>query len=160
MRYLLLAATLTLAILTPLANAAGPHAVGPKLTPKLKKLLAEEMRAVNQASQQIVAALAAGDHAAVATSAQQIHDSFILEKKLTDKDKRDLEAAVPPAFLELDGAFHATAAKLAETARHKDVELQAYYFGRMLEMCQTCHSRFAADRFPAFGGKPPVTHAH
>lgn len=159
MRSILLATVAVLALATP-AQSAEPQPVGPKLTPKLKKLLAEEMCAVNQASQQIVAALAAGDHAAVATSAQQIHDSFILEKKLTDKDKRDLEAAVPPAFLELDGAFHATAAKLAETARHKDVELQAYYFGRMLEMCQTCHSRFAADRFPAFGGKPPVTHAH
>lgn len=159
MRSMLLAVAVILALATP-AESAEPQPVGPKLTPKLRKLLAEEMRAVNHASQQIVAALAAGDHAAVAKSAQQIHDSFILEKRLTDKDRHDLEAAVPPAFLELDGAFHVTAAKLAETARHKDIELQAYYFGRILEMCQTCHSKFASDRFPAFGGKPPATHAH
>lgn len=158
MRFMVLA--ILLALTMPLAESAEPQPVGPKLTPKLKGALIEEMRAVNQASQQIVAALAAGDHAAVARSAQQIHDSFILERKLTDKDKHDLETAVPPAFLDLDGAFHATAAKLAETARRKDIELQAYYFGRMLEMCQTCHSRFATDRFPAFGGKPPATHAH
>ncbi len=158
MRFMIFAVLLALAILP--AESAEPQPVGPKLTPKLKKLLAEEMRAVNHASQQIVAALAAGDHAAVAKAAQQIHDSFILEKKLTDKDKRDLEAAVPPAFLALDGAFHQMAAKLAETARHKDGDLQTYYFGRMIEMCQTCHSRFASDRFPAFGGKSPATHAH
>ncbi len=149
-----------LAFVSSPAHAAESQPVGPRLTPTLKKLLTEEMRAVNRASQQIVAALAAGDHAAVATAAQQTHDSFILEKKLTEKDKHDLEAAVPPAFLALDGAFHLMAAKLAEAARHKDGDLQIYYFGRMLEMCQTCHSRFASDRFPAFGGKPPVVHAH
>ncbi len=159
MRSILFATVVVLALATP-AQSAEPPPVGPKLTPKLKKLLAEEMRAVNQASQLIVGALAAGDHAAVAKAAQQIHDSFILEKKLTDKDKHDLEAAVPPAFLALDGAFHLMAARLAESARYKDGDLQIHYFGRMLEMCQTCHSRFAADRFPGFGGKPPVTHAH
>ncbi len=158
MRFMVLAVFFALTV--PLAHSAEPQPIGPKLTPKLNKFLTEEMRAVNQASQQIVAALAAGDHAVVAKAAQQIHDSFILEKKLTDKDKHDLEAAVPPAFLYLDGAFHLMAAKLAESARHKDGDLQTYYFGRMIEMCQTCHSRFASDRFPAFGGKPPVTHAH
>ncbi len=155
---MMLAVVLLLSV--PAVPAAETGPVGPKLTPKLKKLLTEEMRAVNQASQQIVGALVAGDHAAVAKAAQQIHDSFILEKKLTDKDKHDLEAAVPPAFLDLDGAFHLMAAKLAESARHKDGDLQTYYFGRMIEMCQTCHSRFAADRFPAFGGKAPAVHAH
>ncbi len=160
MRYLLpVAAVVALALAAP-AHTAKPQPVGPKLTPKLKKLLTEEMRAVNQASQRIVAALAAGDHAAVAKAAQQIHDSFILEKKLTDQDKHDLEAAVPPAFLELDGAFHLMAAKLAESAHHQDGDLETFYFGRMLEMCQTCHSRFASDRFPGFGGKTPATHAH
>ncbi len=158
MRFMIFAVLLALAILP--AESAEPQPVGPKLTPKLKKLLAEEMRAVNHASQQIVAALAAGDHAAVAKAAQQIHDSFILEKKLTDKDKHDLETAVPPAFLDLDGAFHLMAARLAESARYKDGDLETHYFGRMLEMCQTCHSRFASDRFPAFGGKSPATHAH
>ncbi len=153
--------SVVLLLSVPAVPAAETGPVGPKLTPKLKRLLTEEMRAVNQASQQIVGALVAGDHAAVAKAAQQIHDSFILEKKLTDKDKRDLEAAVPPAFLALDGAFHQMAAKLAEAARHKeDVDLQTYYFGRMIEMCQTCHSRFASDRFPAFGGKAPAVHAH
>ncbi len=160
MRYMLLAAVIAYAFAIPLAQSAEPQPVGPKLTPKLKKLLAEEMRAVNQASQQIVAAMATGDHTTVAKAAQQIHDSFILEKKLTDKDKHDLEAAVPPAFLELDGAFHLMAARLAESARYKDGDLQTHYFGRMIEMCQTCHSKYASDRFPGFGGKPPATHAH
>ena len=140
------------------ANAA--ESVAPKLTPKLRDLFAQEMTAVLQASREIVTALAAGDHPAVAKHAQAIHDSFILDKKLTKQDRHDLETALPPAFLELDGAFHQLAAKLAEAARHRDGELQTFYFSRMLESCQTCHSQYATDKFPGFGGKAPAAHGH
>lgn len=149
---------LLLVVLTLPANAAEP--VAPGLTPKLRNLFAQEMTAVLQASQQIVTALAAGDHAVVAKHAQAIHDSFILDKKLTKQDRHDLETALPPAFLELDGAFHQLAAKLAESARNRDGELQTYYFSRMLEFCQACHSRYATDKFPGFGGKTPAAHGH
>lgn len=144
----------------PAADARGAEPVAPKLAPKLQKLFAEEMVAILQASQQIIAALAAGDHTAVAKNAQAIHDSFILDKNLTAQDRHALETAVPPAFLELDGAFHQMAAKLAEAARRKDLDLQHYYFSRMLESCQTCHAKYATDKFPAFGGKTPVMHSH
>lgn len=142
------------------AWAFEPTPVAPRLTPKLQKLFAEEMTAVQAAGQQILAGLVAGDHASVARQAQAIHDSFILDKKLTAQDRQDLETALPPAFLELDAAFHQLAAKLAEAARDKDGELQTYYFSRMVESCQTCHSRYATDKFPAYGGKAPAAHAH
>jgi len=160
---IILAATMLCAtlMLIPPAGAAGkPEPLAPHFTPRLQKLFAQEMAAVLRASQQIVAALAAGDHAAVAKNAQEIHDSFILDKNLTAQDRRDLDAAASPAFLELDGAFHQMAAKLAEAARHQDLDLQTHYFSRMLETCQTCHSRYATDKFPGFGGKAPATHAH
>jgi hypothetical protein len=93
------------------ATAAGPRAepVGPALTPKLRDILREEMRQVLGASQGILAALVTGDHATIAARSQKIHDSFILEQALSEQDRRDLEAAVPPAFLELDTAFHRAA---------------------------------------------------
>ncbi len=144
----------------PAADARGAEPVTPKLAPKMQKLFAEEEVAILQASQKIIAALVAGDHATVAKNAQEIHDSFILDKNLTAKDRKDLDAAVPPAFLELDGAFHQMAAKLAEAARHKDTDLQNYYFDRMLETCGTCHRQYATDKFPALGGKTPAAHSH
>ena len=144
----------------PAADAHGGEPVVPKLAPKLQKLFAQEMIAILQASQQIVAALVAGDHAAVAKNAQSIHDSFILDKNLTAQDRKHLETAVPQAFLELDGAFHQMAAKLADAARHQDMDLQNYYFGRMIETCATCHRQYAADKFPALDGKSPAEHAH
>lgn len=134
--------------------------VAPRLTPKLQKLFTEEMIAVQAASQQILVGLVAGDHPLVAKQAQAIHDSFILDKNLTAQDRKHLETALPRAFLELDAAFHQLAAKLAEAARHKDMDLQTYYFGRMVESCQICHSQYATDKFPAYGGKTPAAHAH
>ena len=144
----------------PAAEARGAEPVAPKLTPKLQKLFAEEMVAVLQASQQIVAALVAGDHPLVARQAQAIHDSFILDKNLTAPDRKHLETALPHEFLGLDAAFHQLAAKLADAARHQDRDLQTYYFGRMLESCQACHSQYATDKFPAYSGKPPAAHGH
>lgn len=129
------------------------------LTPGLRALLIEEMRAIRQATGQIVDGLAAGDSAAVAGLAQRIHESFILKQKLSARDEQDL-AAAPAAFLRLDAAFHSTAEKLAGAAQRRDHELQRYYFGRLLEGCQECHGRFAADRFPLFGAGELGPHAH
>jgi cytochrome c556 len=142
---------LVLATAVLLATAAVGHAaepVGPRLTPKLRDTLGEEMRQVLRASQDILAALVLGDHATVAQRAQNIHDSFILEQSLTEQDLRDLEEAAPPAFLELDQAFHMIAAELATAARGQDAAREAELFGRMIQDCTACHGRFAADRFP------------
>jgi hypothetical protein len=129
------------------ASAQAAEPVGPKLTPKLRDLLRQEMAEVLVASQDIVGALVVGDHATVGELAQQIHDSFILQQSLTDQDRQDLMAAVPPPFVELDRAFHETSAALAEAARAEDVELELATFGRMTEACAVCHARFASDRF-------------
>ena len=127
-------------------TAAEP--VGPKLTPKLRDLLRQEMANVLLASQDILGALAIGDHASVAERAQQIHDSFILQQSLTEQDRQDLMAAVPPEFVELDRAFHETSAALAAAARAQDVGQEQSAFARMTEACVACHGRFATDRFP------------
>jgi len=143
---------------SPPARAAEP--VAPRLTPKLQKLFAEEMSTMLRAGSAILSALVTGDHAAVAKNAQEIHDGFILDRNLTAQDRKDLAQAVPPDFLELDGAFHRMAAKLADAARQRDIDLENYYFGRMVETCRTCHSRYATDKFPGLGGEAPVTRSH
>jgi hypothetical protein len=130
------------------ASVQAAEPVGPKLTPKLRDLLRQEMAEVLVASQDILGALATGDHATVAERAQQIHDSFILQQSLTEQDRQDLMTAVPPEFVELDRAFHETSAELASAARAEDVEQELSAFSQMAEACVACHGRFASDRFP------------
>ncbi|HMM47329.1 MAG TPA: hypothetical protein PKC12_05050 [Thiobacillaceae bacterium] len=156
----LAAAALIGGAITQPAVAAEPQPIGPKLTPRLKQMLTEEMLSVKQSVKVILDGLIVGDHSIVATQAQQIHDSFILARSLTEQDKKDLMKAASPEFLRLDGEFHQTAAKLADAATHKDYELQRYYYARMIESCQTCHSQHATDRFPAFSGAQPEGHSH
>lgn len=153
------AAIVATSIMSQQALANGPDPIGPKLTPRLAKMLSEEMLSIRQASKQIFDGLIFGDNALVATQAMQIHDSFILERSLTEQDKKDLMKAATPEFLKLDGNFHMTAKKLSEAAAHKDHELQAIYYSRLVETCQTCHSQFATDKFPAFTGAQPE-HSH
>lgn len=144
--------------LAPIGVAAEP--VGPKLTDRLKELLADEMQQVAQATADISVAIAAGDHETVMTLGIKVRDSFILKQSLTDQDKKDLMGAVPPEFLAMDKRFHGLAGKMAHAAEAHDSELQAVYYAKMLETCVTCHSHFAADRFTGFAAESGGGHDH
>lgn len=142
------------------AYAAEPQPISPKLTPRLNQMLTEEMQSIKQSMKQILDGIIAGDHAMVATNAEQIHGSFILARQLTEKDKKDLMKAAPPEFLALDGQFHATAKKLGDAAEHKDYELQRFYYSKLVDSCQACHGQFVTDKFPQFAGAAPEGHTH
>ena len=133
------------------ANAADP--VGPKLTPRLKALLADEMQQVAEATGDLALAIAVGDHATVKRLASAVRNSFILKQSLTEQDKKDLMGAVPAEFVALDRIFHGLAGKLAGQAELQNTELQNFYFSRMLEACASCHAEFATDRFPGLARK-------
>ncbi len=124
--------------------------VTPKLTPKIRELLREEMVSINEASQEIFKALIAGDDEQVAILAQQIHDSFILKQSMTAEDKADLMAVAPKGFVEMDKRFHEISAELAQAARAGNRPLQQQQFERMIQACSACHAQHATDRFPKF----------
>ena len=126
--------------------------VGPKLTERLKELLATEMAQVGEATSMLAHSIATGDHETVNALGVKVRDSFILKQSLTPQDKKDLVGAVPKAFLMLDKRFHGMAGKMAQAAEAKDTELELFYYGQMLEACTQCHAQFASDRFTGFGG--------
>lgn len=140
------------------AGVNGAEPVGAKLTPRLKELLADEMRQVAEATGEIALAIAAGDHAGVSQLAAAVRDSFILKQSLTEQDKKDLMSAVPAEFVLLDKHFHSLAGKLAQQAEMQDSELQNYYFSEMLEACVACHRQFATDRFPGLSEQQADEH--
>ena len=157
---------LGIVILISVSTYLGPavvHAAEPiskKLTPKLNELLTDEMLSIKQAITHIMNGLITGDHSIVENMAAQINDSFIMKQQLTEKDKKDLMAVAPKAFLKLDGEFHELSGKLSKAAIKKDYELQRFYFGRLIESCQDCHSEYVTDKFPTFSGAAPSGHVH
>lgn len=143
------AAAITLALSTG-AMAAEP--VTPKLTDKLSQLLQQEMRSVQAAMASIHTAMVTGEHDTVATSAQQIHDSFILQQSLTTQDRKDLMAAVPDGFIKLDKEFHSLAASLADAGRKQQTRKQNRLYNEMTRNCIACHGKYVSDRFPGVSG--------
>lgn len=141
------------ALISVSATAGHDGPVGPRLTPKLKSLIIQEMQLVLRASSEIHSAIVVGDHDTVADQATKIHESFIMKQSLTEQDKAALMKAVPPAFVALDAKLHEYAARLAHAAEQKDVELETIFFAKMTDTCVSCHSAYASDRFPLLSEK-------
>lgn len=151
-----------------------PHAPGAEastqleLPPRLRSLLVQEMVAILDATQQILAAIVRGDDQTVARHAQAIHDSFILAQELSAKESEQLHKLAPEDFLIRDQALHQLSDRLAEAARQGDQQRQRVLFAEMTEACVACHARYAAERFPqlkinSYTPKPvgePVPHGH
>ncbi len=142
-------ATMVVALMLPFSAGAEEPAepVGPKLPPKVRSLLIQEMNAILGASHDILDALVRGEDDIVADKAKAIHDSFIMKQKMTDADRKALLEAVPKAFVERDRAFHELTSRLAKAGRDGDAERQRRLFGRMVEQCVACHTHYASDRF-------------
>ena len=65
-----------------LADTAAP--VGPKLTPKLKRLLKTEMTEITKSTSEITKAIATADHATVEKEATNVANGFISGDSLKD----------------------------------------------------------------------------
>jgi hypothetical protein len=130
------------------------------MSPELLELFRAEMRELLGASQAISLALPVGDWAHITATSQQMRNSYILERKLTAAQRKELDS-LPERFKSLDEQFHLRTEKLAHAASEKDAELTAFYFARLLEGCASCHAAYAQQRFPGFvGDSVDLHHQH
>jgi cytochrome c556 len=93
------------------------------------------------------------------TSAK-IQASYIMEKKLTPAQAKELKQALPEHFKRLDSEFHQRAEKLGTAAAAHDPELVAFQYYRLMETCALCHSAYAKTRFPGFSPSAQQDHHH
>jgi len=129
------------------------------LSNELRKLLQDEMKAIESAMKEIVSANANGDMKKIATLAGKMEDSFILKKKLTKKQKHELHSKLPDDFIQRDTGFHYFASMLEHVAENNKVELIGFYYSKLLESCSGCHAEYAKHKFPMFD-KNVKTHEH
>lgn len=120
------------------------------LSPKTLMLLQAEMRELAAASQALVISYVSGDWESIQSLSSQIRASYVMEQNLTDTQKKELADKLPERFKRLDMDFHARAARLGSAAADENAELVAFHYYRLLESCATCHSEYAASRFPGF----------
>lgn len=130
------------------------------LSPDTLMLLQAEMRELAVASQAMVISYVSGDWQSIQRISEQIRASYVMEQKLTDAQKQELEDRLPGSFKQLDAEFHARADKLESAAANANAELVAFHYYRLLESCAACHSEYAASRFPGFSSFATDAHRH
>jgi len=130
------------------------------LSQELRALLQAEMAEIAGASQAIVTSFVMGDLQSIQRTSEQIRASYVMEKNISNSQKKELEEALPEHFKRLDAEFHGRAQKLGLAAAAEDRELVAFHYYRMLETCASCHASFAKSRFPGFSSEAPEAHHH
>jgi hypothetical protein len=123
-------------------------------------LLRAEMSEIAGGVQGIALSLAIADWTSVQETSKKIRASYIMEKKLTAAQARELEHALPGHFRQLDREFHRRAEKLGEAAAIHDAELAAFEYSRLIESCTRCHAAYARSRFPGFAASGPQGSHH
>ncbi|MDA3806273.1 MAG: cytochrome c [Thiomicrorhabdus sp.] len=121
---------------------------GIHISPDLKKILNQEMSAIQKGMMELIPAIVAGDFEQIASIGKNIKASFIMKQKLTKDQKKELHRALPPSFIEMDQSFHKSAGMLAHAAEQKNSDVVTFYFYKLNDSCVSCHSKFATDRFP------------
>jgi len=146
MKKIVLAAVLCVGLLQAEEVKKGVEA----LSPEVRGLLSQEMLHIEKGMQQIFSNIVKGEYETIAKTAEDIQNSFILKKKLTDGQKAELKAHIPKSFFKTDFAFHELAGKLSMAAEYGDKETVQQYFSEMTQACVKCHSTYATQRFPVF----------
>jgi len=139
------------------AESRAPHQ-NVQLSPDLLNLLRAEMLEIAGGVQSIALSLATADWESIQETSTRIRDSYIMEKKLTPAQAKELEKKLPGHFKQLDAEFHQRADRLGVAATTHDLEIVAFRYSRLLESCALCHSTYARSRFPGFAS--PVQQVH
>lgn len=116
------------------------------------------MREITTGVQGIAVSLATADWQSIQETSTKIRTSYIMEKKLTPAQAKELEQALPEQFKQLDAEFHQRAEWLGVAAAAHDPELVAFHYSRLVESCALCHAAFAKSRFSGFSSPAQPGH--
>ena len=121
-----------------------------KLSPETRDLLIREMRELQSGMKKIVPAITAKEWEKIATIGEQMENSYIMKKSMTQAQMHELHMSLPKDFQELDHFFHHSAGQLAQAAKQEDHSKVSYYYLKMTEACVNCHTLYATHKFPEF----------
>ena len=127
------------------------------LKPEFRTMLRKEMRKIQTGMDELLLYLVRGQRTEASRIATRIHNSFILKQELSKQELKQLQNQLPAGFVELDQAFHKTAAKLAGAAKEGRMDEAMTHYHEMTGNCVTCHTRYARDRFSGLDSDASTT---
>jgi len=131
-----------------------------ELSAGLMDLLRTEMREILSGVQSIPSGIAMADWKKVADISSKISSSYILTRKITPEQRKELQQKLPEYFKKMDEGFHLEAGKLELAARNHDPQLVTFHYYRLIESCASCHAAYATKKFPGFLPKAEIEHHH
>lgn len=154
--------TLSFSIIGALCHAQDKHTEISNLglSAGLMDLLRTEMREILSGVQSIPSGIAMADWEEVADISNKISSSYILARKITPEQRKELQQKLPEYFKKMDESFHLEAGKLELAARNHDPQLVAFHYYRLIESCASCHAAYATSKFPGFLPKAKIEHHH
>lgn len=150
-------AALLLALAAAYAEPPAPGNI--QMSSELRTLFQAEMRDLLVGTRTIAESLPTANWDAIATAAATMRDSYVLAKNLTKAQEAEL-SRLPEQFKVIDQAFHMRADKLVAAAKTQDAEAVSFHLSRLLDTCVSCHSAYAASRFPGFEAHHAPAHHH
>lgn len=131
------------------------------LSPELREVLKKEMLALEKGMMSVIPAYISGDWNEIENIAHKMKGSYILKQSLTDAQANELHTVLPESFIALDHQFHYLAGMLEHAAKNEKAELVGFYFSKLSEACVSCHTQYAAHKFPAFSPAKEISkHTH
>ncbi len=142
-----------------LAEKPHPSAIE-NLSPELRLLLKKEMNALHEAMNHVFFSYISGEYTRISEIAGKMKNSYILMQNLTESQKSELHH-LPSSFLEMDQKFHDYAEMLEHVAHNKNTDSIGFYYSKLVDSCQSCHSLYAKHRFPILDKlKRATSHGH
>ena len=126
------------------------------ISPELKKILTEEMVAIQAGMAELIPAIAAGDAQKVADIGAKMEASYIMAQKLTPKQMEELHKGLPAGFVAMDEEFHYFAGMLTHAAYMGHWNMIPSLASKLMEGCVNCHGTYATEKFPELKGKVEV----
>jgi hypothetical protein len=117
---------------------------------RYRLMLRQEMVQVEATARRLASHLVRGESELAAGAAAAIRDTLVLERSLTPAQREELRQQLPPGYRQHEEDFRRTAGALSAVAAAGDLEEGARLYGRLLDTCLACHSRYASGRFPGF----------
>ncbi len=118
------------------------------LSPAIRTLLTQEMNSIQKTMTEILPLLVSGEWRQVSELAAKIAGGHIMKQKLSAEQAQELMTTLPQGFKDLDNNFHNSASMMSHVAKQGHIELVAFYYYRLTELCITCHAKYAQHRFP------------
>ena len=161
-KYTFIAIALSISLSMPISYAQDKQTEtgNLELSAGLMDLLRTEMREILSGVQSIPSSIAMAKWKEIADISNKIKSSYILAQKITPEQKKELQHKLPEYFRIMDENFHIEAGKLESAARNHDPQLVTFHYYRLIESCASCHSTYAAKRFPGFLPEKKIEHHH